>query len=102
MLTYVEENNKIVPFYCGCCDRKLHIIQVRLRNVCSSLNIYLHLVNLKSRSTCMCGQSFDDCMHFFFKCPFYNKKCSLFFLQIIELRTRNRIGENLTTAQNSN
>jgi hypothetical protein len=46
-----------VPFYFGWGDRKLNIIHSRLRNMCSSLN----------------GHGFEDCIHFFLECPFYNE-----------------------------
>ena len=35
-----------MPFYFGWDDRKINIIHSRLRNMCSSLNADLHLVNL--------------------------------------------------------
>ena len=28
------------------------------------------LVNLKPSPACICGHGFEDCMHFFFECPF--------------------------------
>jgi hypothetical protein len=57
---------KKVSFYFGWGDRKLYIIHSILRNICSSLNADLHLVNLKPSPACICGHGFEDCMHFFF------------------------------------
>jgi hypothetical protein len=59
-----------VPFYFGWGDRKLHIIHSRLRNMCSSLNEYLHIVRLKPSPTCICGYGFEDCIHFYLNVPF--------------------------------
>jgi hypothetical protein len=39
----------------------------------------LHLVNLKPSPACICGHGFEDCIHFFFKCPFYNEKKVILF-----------------------
>ena len=47
--------------------------------MCSSLNADLHLVNLKRSPACICGQSFEDCIHFFLECPFYNKNRAILF-----------------------
>jgi hypothetical protein len=45
---------KKVLFYFGWGDRKLNIFHSRLRNMCSSLNADLHLVNLKPNPACIC------------------------------------------------
>jgi hypothetical protein len=63
-----------VPFYFGWGDRKLNIIHSRLRNMCSSLNADLHLVNLKPSPACICGHGFEDCIHFFLECKKDRKK----------------------------
>ena len=39
------------------------IIHSRPRNMCSSLNADLHLVNLKPSPACICGHGFEDCIH---------------------------------------
>ena len=59
-----------MPFYFGWGDRKLNSIHSRLRNMCSSLNADLHLVNLKPSLACICGHGFEDCIHFLFECTF--------------------------------
>jgi hypothetical protein len=61
--------NSIVTtyFYFGWGDKKLNIIHSRLRNMCSSLNADLHLVNLKPGPACICGHGFEDCIHFLIK-----------------------------------
>jgi hypothetical protein len=41
--------------------------------MCSSQNADLHLVNLKPSSACICGHGFEDCIHFFLECSFYNE-----------------------------
>ena len=95
---------KKVPFYFGCCDRKLNIIHNRLRNMCSSLNADLHLVNLKPSPACICGHGFEYCIHFSFECPFHNEyKVILFnrlenYVVTIELILAG--DENLTPNQN--
>jgi hypothetical protein len=68
-----------VPFYFGWGDRKLNIIHSRLRNMCSSLIADLHLVNLKPSPACICGHGFEDCIHFFLECPFFNEDRAILF-----------------------
>ena len=63
---------KKVPFYFGWGDRTLNIIH-------SSLNADWHLVNLKPSLACICGHGFEDCIHFFFQCPFYIKNRAIVF-----------------------
>ena len=93
-----------VPFYFGWGDRKLNIIHSRLRNMCSSLNADLHLVNLKSNPACICGHGFEDCINFFLECPFYNENRAILFNELknyvvtIELILAG--DENLTPNQN--
>jgi hypothetical protein len=41
--------------------------------MCSSLNADLHLVNLKPSPACICGHGFEECIHFFLECSFYNE-----------------------------
>jgi hypothetical protein len=41
--------------------------------MCSSLIADLHLVNLKPSPACICGHGFEDCIHFFLECSFYNE-----------------------------
>ena len=45
--------------------------------MCSSLNADLHLVNLKPSLACICGHGFEDCIHFFLECSFYNENRAL-------------------------
>ena len=47
--------------------------------MCSSLNADLHHVNLKPSPACICGHDFEDCIHFFFECPFYNENRAILF-----------------------
>ena len=70
---------KKVPINFGWGDRKLHIIHSRLRNMSSSLNADLHLDNLKPSPACICGHGFEDCIHFFFECPFHNENRAILF-----------------------
>jgi hypothetical protein len=51
--------------------RKLNMNHSTHRNMCSSLNADLHLVNLKPSPACLYCHG-EDCIHFFFECPFYN------------------------------
>jgi hypothetical protein len=62
-----------VHFYFGWGNRKLNIIHSRLRNMCSSLNADLHLVNLKPSAACICGHGVEYCIHFLFECAFLNE-----------------------------
>ena len=68
-----------MPFYFGWDDRKINIIHNRLRNMCSSLNADLHLVNVKPSPACICGHCFEDCIHFFFERLFYNENRAILF-----------------------
>ena len=68
-----------VAFYFGWGDRKLNVIHSRLRNMCSSLNADLHLVNLKLSPACICGHGFEDCIHIFFECLFCNENRVILF-----------------------
>jgi hypothetical protein len=72
-----------VPFYFGWGDRKLNIIHSRLRNMCSSINADLHLVSLKLSPACICGHGFEDCIHFFLECSFYNRNKKALFHAIL-------------------
>ena len=91
-------------FYFGWGDRELNVIHNRLRNVCSSLIADLHLVNLKPSPACICGHDFEDCIHFFFECPFCNENRAILFNKLenymvtIELMLAG--DENLTPNQN--
>ena len=93
-----------VPFYFGWGDRKLNIIHSRLGNMCSSLNADLHLVNLKPIPACICGHGFEDCIHFFLECSFYNENRAILLNKLknyvftIELILA--VDENLTPNQN--
>ena len=64
-------------------DRKLNIIHSRLRNMCSSLNADLHLVNLKPSPACICGHGFEDCIHFFLECSFYNENRAILLNKLL-------------------
>ena len=93
-----------VPFYFGWGDRKLNIIHSRLRNMCSSLNADLHLVNLKPSPACICGHGFEVCIHFFLECSFYTENRAILlnklknYVVTIELILAG--DENLTPYQN--
>ena len=81
MLTYLKEKLK---YYLKTClfisvGVILNIIHSILRNMCSSLNADLHLVNLKPSSACIYGHGFEDCIHFFFECSFYNENRAILF-----------------------
>ena len=68
-----------MPFYFGWGDRKLNIIHSRLKNMCSSLNADLHLVNLKPSPACICGHGtkiYDKRDDFNFKIINFPNMCS--------------------------
>ena len=50
-------------------NRRLSVLQTRLRNNCSHLNNDLHLNHLRETSDCECGYFCEDAVHFFFHCP---------------------------------
>ena len=72
--------------------------------MCSSLNADLHLVNLKPNPACICGHGFEDCIHFFLECSFYNENRAILlnklknYVVTIELILAG--DENLTPNQN--
>ena len=45
------------------CDRKLNTIHSRIRTMRSSLNLDLHLVNLKPSHAYTCGHGLKTCVH---------------------------------------
>ena len=47
--------------------------------MCNSLNADLHLVNLKPSTAGICGHGFEDCIRFFFECPFHNENRAILF-----------------------
>jgi len=71
--------------------------------MCSSLNAHLYLVNLKPSPACICGHSFEDCMHFFFEFPFYNENREILFNKlenyIVTIESILAGDENLTPNQ---
>ena len=50
--------------------------------MCSSLNADLNRVNIKSASDCLCGHPVEDCLHYFFECPFYNENRIILFREL--------------------
>ena len=55
-------------------------------------------------SICVCGHGFEDCMHFFFECPFYNENRAILFNKlknyIVTIELILAGDENLTPNQN--
>jgi hypothetical protein len=68
-----------VPFYFGWGDRKLNIIHSRLRNMCSSLNADLHLVNLTLVLHVSVVMVLKTVYTFFLECPFYNEIMAILY-----------------------
>jgi hypothetical protein len=62
------------------------------KNMCSSLNADLHLVNLKPCPACICGHGFEDCMHLLLECLFYNENRAILFNKL-----KNYVVINFTT-----
>ena len=93
-----------MPFYFGWGDRKLNSIHGRLRNMCSSLNADLYLVNLKPSLACICGHGFEDCIHFFVECSFHNENRAILFNKlenyIVTIELILAGDDNLTPNQN--
>ena len=61
-------------------------------------------INLKPSPACICGHGFEDCIHFFLECPFYNENRAILlnklknYVVTIELILAG--DENLTPNQN--
>jgi hypothetical protein len=36
-------------------------------------------INSREDSACICGHDFEDCIHFFFECPFCNENRAILF-----------------------
>jgi hypothetical protein len=36
-------------------------------------------INSREGPACICGHGFEDCIHIFFECPFYNKNRAILF-----------------------
>ena len=93
-----------MPFYFGWGDRKLNSIHGRLRNMCSSLNADLYLVNLKPSLACICGHGFEDWIHFFVECSFHNENRAILFNKlenyIVTIELILAGDDNLTPNQN--
>ena len=64
----------------------------------------MDIVNLKPSPTCVCGHGFEDCIHFFFECRFYNENRAILFNKlknyIVTIELILAGDENLTTNQN--
>ena len=56
----------IVPIHFDHWNRKLSIIQARMRNRCSNLNQNLYLNRLRDTGVCDCGSEREDAEHYFF------------------------------------
>ena len=69
----------IVPTHFDHGNRKLSIIQARMRNRCSILNQDLYLNRLRDTRVCDCGSEREEAEHYFFKCHKYlNERRKLF------------------------
>ena len=69
----------IVPTHFDHGNRKLSIIQARMRNRCSILNQDLYLNRLRDTRVCDCGSEREEAEQYFFKCHKYlNERRKLF------------------------
>ena len=69
----------LVPKHFDHGNRKLSIIQARIRNRCSNLNQDLYLNRPRDTGVCDCGSEREDAEHYFFKCHKYlHERCKLF------------------------
>jgi hypothetical protein len=82
--------------------RTVSILHSRHRNMCISLCADLHLINLKPIPVCICDHGFEDCIHFFFECPFCNENKAILFswLENYVLAIELAGDDNLTLEQN--
>jgi hypothetical protein len=64
----------------------------------------LHLVNLKPSPACICGHGFEDCIHFFLECSFYNENRAILLNKlkdyVVTIELIFSVDENLTPNQN--
>lgn len=63
---------KRVPPWYSYGNRKLSIIQSRLRMKCSPLNDDLFNLNIIEHFSCLCTADKEDAHHYFLECPLYN------------------------------
>ena len=93
-----------MPLYFGWGDRKLNIIHSRLRNMCSSLNADLHLVNLTLVLHVSVVMVLKTVYTFFLECPFYNEIMAILYNKlknyIVTIELILAGDENLTPNQN--
>ena len=54
--------------------RKLNVIHAQLRMNCSNLNAHLKSLHVTDDPTCICGNSIEDCFHYFLECPLYHNQ----------------------------
>jgi len=67
-------------FYIG--DRKLSIIQARLRMKCSSLKSHLFHLNIVESARCLCGCAYETPHHYFFECPLFHTERIQFLVDL--------------------
>jgi hypothetical protein len=63
----------------------LNVLQSRLRNRCSALNIDLYRANLIPNASCSGGKSDETAKHFLFHCKNYIVQKNIFLIGIREI-----------------
>ena len=72
--SYLKSQNHdvIIPRYLLYGERKLNVLQTRIRCISSNLNSDLFRVNLTNSPLCQCGNYLEDSYHFFLECRMYH------------------------------
>ena len=69
-----QNHDRILPKYLLYGERKLNILQTRIRCISSNLNSDLFRVNLTDSPLCRCGHYLEDSFHFLLECRLYNQE----------------------------
>ena len=73
-------SSNVPPFFVTG-QRKLSVIHARIRNNCSDLKSDLFQNHLTDDKSCICGNSEENALHFFFKCENYSNSRLVMFRQ---------------------
>ena len=72
--SYLKSQNHdvIIPRFLLYGERRLNVLQTRIRCISSNLNPDLFRVNLTNSPLCQCGNYLEDSYHFFLECRMYH------------------------------
>ena len=69
-----QNHDRILPKYLLYGERKLNVLQTRIRCISSNLNSDLFRINLTDSPLCQCGHYLEDSFHFLLECCRYNQE----------------------------